>query len=452
MSTPTTKTICEFYFGLEPINEEKCIWKCRCKTTRKCDVKKYGYGNLLSHVTAGHPQHIQEIKEFHQVNCSQQQEGTSKHPESATTSNQNTQSSISTFFDKKTKNVYGWIDWVVGAVKPLIFCEKPLTRKYVKLESLSSKTLKKYLFKLAETVETKIASKMTEIQRFSIIFDGWSSNGHHFIGLFVQAPDPKHHDADPVSVLLSCSPLLDETSFTAQGHFDYINSILHNYNLSDDNMVALIGDNCSTNKALANLFGKPLVGCRSHRLNLGVEAFIKFKLAEEVDVIGELMSKLSTLKNSGRLRRYTNLRPKRRCVTRWTGHINMFSRYIELKDPIIKMGDDVEDLLPTSRQEKKIKESIKPLTKLKKATEALQAKNFTMHESDLLFDHITQKFPEFDFSKYIGPQASIVHAPEFERAIIKIQAGKEEDLEIEEKDAVKQLLKAGQSTGERHLH
>ena len=68
---------------------------------------------------------------------------------------------------------------------------------------------------------------------------------------------------------------------SAANHAVFIRSVLHLYNLNEENLICLIGDNCSTNKLLADLMEVPLVGCRSHRLNLAMEAYIKENLVKD---------------------------------------------------------------------------------------------------------------------------------------------------------------------------
>jgi hypothetical protein len=76
--------------------------------------------------------------------------------------------------------------------------------------------------------------------------------------------------------LLAFSPLLDETDFTAESHHEFVVSVLTNvFQKSLDNVLCLIGDNCATNKALADLCGKPLIGCHAHRFNLECSAYLE---------------------------------------------------------------------------------------------------------------------------------------------------------------------------------
>lgn len=205
--------------------------------------------------------------------------------------------------------------------------------------------------------------------------------------------------------------------------------------------MCLIGDNCSTNKALADLLDKPLVGCRSHRLNLGVEAFVKVHLNEEV--VSNLMTKLKTLKGAGMLRRLTGLKPRTRNLTRWTGIITMFKRYEKLKPHLLQMSDEITELMPSARQIRNMKDHMKNLENLKKVTVALQAKDMTLLKNEGLFQHIISSM-DFDFDKYLSPSADIVYDALFEKAIIKIQDGNETHLNNAEKRLVSILQKNDQ--------
>ena len=86
-----------------------------------------------------------------------------------------------------------------------------------------------------------------------------------------------------VSVLLSFSPLLEDAfDFTAESHKSYLEYVLKLFNKSCANVVCLVGDNCSTNKRLAELMGVPLVGCASHRFNLACQRFLD-KIKVEIE-------------------------------------------------------------------------------------------------------------------------------------------------------------------------
>jgi hypothetical protein len=82
-------------------------------------------------------------------------------------------------------------------------------------------------------------------------------------------------DGLPKAILLAFSPLFDEADFTAESHKEFIEQVLQNvFKKNLENVVCLVGDNCSTNHALATLCRKPLVGCAAHKFNLQIQAYL----------------------------------------------------------------------------------------------------------------------------------------------------------------------------------
>ncbi len=70
------------------------------------------------------------------------------------------------------------------------------------------------------------------------------------------------------------------------------------------------------------------------------------------------MSKLSTLKEAGRLRLTTKLRPVKRNVTRWIGVINMLQRYERLVDKVDQTNRELAELIPNATERIRIKAHI----------------------------------------------------------------------------------------------
>ena len=98
--------------------------------------------------------------------------------------------------------------------------------------------------------------------------------------------------------------------------------VLVMYDRSVDSVQCLIGDNCSTNKLLANLMQVPLVGCASHRLNLAVKKIYEDNI-ELIEKVDEIMANLNNLKNRIILGEQTALHPKTANLTRWSSTYNM---------------------------------------------------------------------------------------------------------------------------------
>lgn len=448
--TTETQEICAVYFGHEPIDEKTSTWKCICGVLR-VNKPKTGNTNLFSHIKERHPNYKNECQKLSVVIDHDAESSTSGQSTSKSSSGTVTQKTLISLYDKKAINVFGWLEWIIEDALCLNFPEKPLTRKYTNLDKTTNQTVKKYMFKLVKEVEKKISVIANNIPSYALMFDGWTENSTHFIGLFLCCSG-KRDDLPARTILLAFAPLLDETSLNAKSHKDFICATLSWYKIARDKCVCLIGDNCSVNKLVASLMNVPLLGCRSHRLNLAVEAYMHNNLKEQVEVVSKLMSKLSNLKNSGRLRLLTSLRPKNRNVTRWTSATLMFERYIKLTPTLHSMGDDIVEFLPDLKDNMKIKNQLPILKDLKSVTLELQKKEITLAETEVLFDYITEKFSDFPFENYLSNSAAIVFSPEFESAVIKIQNKNERSLNEMERDSVLKLRKSQEGMFFKHYY
>ncbi len=88
--------------------------------------------------------------------------------------------------------------------------------------------------------------------------------------------------------LLAFRPLLDDTRMTSESHASFLRQVIADYRLDPDNLVALVGDNCSTNTELARLMNVPLIGCHSHRLNLALQEYLA-SYKTEIDCISKVL-------------------------------------------------------------------------------------------------------------------------------------------------------------------
>ena len=81
---------------------------------------------------------------------------------------------------------------------------------------------------------------------------------------------------------------------------------------------------------MGNLLSCPLVGCLSHRLNLGVEEELSSQPAyyANLDAIHHLMTKLDTLKLRGWLTSVSELAPVKMNKTRWSSKYQMILRIL----------------------------------------------------------------------------------------------------------------------------
>ncbi|KAG7354964.1 hypothetical protein IV203_004320 [Nitzschia inconspicua] len=328
----------------------------------------------------------------------------------------------------KTQKLHCWISLIVDGLLPFSFCENEMARKYMKHGSIARNTLMKYMGNLSEIVENKIAETLP--LKFALVFDGWSSDDNtHYVALFATFPDPtKEHRY--LKVLLSMSPMGDGDNLTAQEHHAFITDILGVYRKTWANVVCLIGDNCSTNKATATAASLPLVGCASHRFNLAVKDILK-DYADLITCVCRLMKKLKNIIPAAKLRKLTPLRAKCSNATRWSSTYEMLVRYKQLEEFLPKLGFvEVEDMMPNHSQKLTIDLLMSILTDLQSVTKALQAENRTVLEVRDLFDEVIKTYPQT--KNRLGENASIIHDNVFESAVQKILKGSEEELTPDE--------------------
>jgi hypothetical protein len=129
-----------------------------------------------------------------------------------------------------------------------------------------------------------------------------------------------------------------------------------------------------------------------------VEQYLQNFLAAESELVGKLMSKLSTLKQSGRLRSMTALCPVKGNVTRWRGVPDRFQRFERLLPNLdLDSNDELMDLVPSAAQDKNICKGKQALAEFQSGvTIALQRHDLSIKESDVLFRSIINAYKYFD--------------------------------------------------------
>jgi hypothetical protein len=261
-----------------------------------------------------------------------------------------------TAIDERSKSIHDWIEFIMTNNLPLTFCDSTYNRSCVIFSKISYKTLKRYMTFIRDEIVKKLAEEFKE-KILGIVFDGWSDgHGSHYTALFIVYSG---NDGSYVSRLIAVAPLLDETTFDANCQMDFINSSLQFYGLKANDISFLVGDNCQVNLSMSKKLRIPLVGCASHRFNLAMVDY--FKDYEEIlSNINEIMKKLNNLKNSGKLREYTNLKPLTRNVTRWSSTKTMLIRFLKLHDANILsrltlFDNTITGLMPNRAQVQNLK-------------------------------------------------------------------------------------------------
>lgn len=79
---------------------------------------------------------------------------------------------------------------------------------------------------------------------------------------------------------LAMSPKEDETNQDFYEHITFLRFFLELFGKDEWNVLGIVGDNCNVNQSISTKLGFPLLGCASHRFQLGVREII-----EEEEVI-----------------------------------------------------------------------------------------------------------------------------------------------------------------------
>ena len=340
--------------------------------------------------------------------------------------------------------MYYWIQQVVLENLPFSFVDKEVNRSNSCLKPICSQSLKDAITVITKKIEEHISKILPN--KFALIFDGWSSGDSHYVGVFVTFMEKNVRK----QFLIAMSPMEDETTQSAAEHKEFLTKTLRLYGKSLDNVCALIGDNCSTNKALATSCNVPLIGCFSHILNLAVKNVLLAdeEIKEIIEKVAELMRVLKTTKGAAHLRNITDLKAVKKNDTRWTSSYDMLARYIRLLPSLLQIEEEtVIQKLPAQVENLAIKMLLNQLEKVNKMMIYLQRDDINLKNARGCFDALLKAFPAT--SVYLAPDARIVHSPEFISAVVKIQRGETSSLSDVEKRKVEALKVETEELNER---
>ncbi|RLN98007.1 hypothetical protein BBJ28_00014077 [Nothophytophthora sp. Chile5] len=362
--------------------------KCGCNRKQSPGT---GYSNLMGHLGSKHVDYSEEYAKL----------------QAAATS---TLDAIGFgFVDDITLNIYMWMRWIIQRNLPVTEVENKLTREVVSLKPISVRTLKAYMRFVATKVGEAIATEMGD--SFCLMFDGWTCNSLHFLGIFAV------YVVDGVRCQRLLALSLRDGSQTADAHGEHIETVLRVYGKGLDDICFLMGDNCATNQSLATDLEVPLIGCSSHRFNLAVNRLLE-DYQDQIAVMQNVMILLRQPNNAAVLGRATSLKPIKANATRWSSTYAMLERYVKIRDAILTVGA-VEELAPRGNAHRRVVAAVDKLKELDSVCVKLQAEKCTMADVRLLFDACTKKYPVM--ATYLSPSADIIHSPDFEAAVVKIQ-------------------------------
>jgi hypothetical protein len=390
-------------------SENKLCFRCRtCPDVERCVTLGTGWMNVKSHLEQKHKDYEETAKE-----CNHDQ------------------SKLESHFCTKTGSMFGWLELIVEENLPISFVTKKKVRNYMKLEKISRNTFMKYAQKVSELVEREIKLKMPE--KIGIVFDGWTESGKHFVALFARYLE----ENEVQEVLLACSPLEDETDLGAESHVKFINDTLSIYGKTVENNVLFIcGDNASTNQAIAAIFGKPFIGCYSHKFNLAMQKI--FEVFEEyIERIADVMKLLKGVKRRAALEeKGAKKLPILRNSTRWSSTYQMLERYFDLLQYMDMSDQELMVLIPLEQSDN-LRALLGKLDVLNDVTIALQANDLTLLEAMDYFKETLNQYPNEGLEEHLSPDGRLVKNKVFEAAVYKVLNNEEEKLTDEEKKELK---------------
>jgi hypothetical protein len=343
----------------------------------------------------------------------------------------NNQKQLGFAANNATKNLYYWLRLVIMSNFPFSVVENQYIREGSKFEPISVDTFMKYFKLLDDAVMMKIKEVLPN--KFGLIFDGWSSGTTHFVAIYAVFPSS---EGKREQVMLAMQPLPDETNQTANNHIDFMISVLGCYGKSRSNVVFICGDNCNTNRRIATDMHLPLIGCRSHLFNLAVENYVHTNFNEEVNTIEKLSGKLRNKKAAGKLRQLgCKLEAVSRNATRWSSAFEMIKRYREIKSYVtVTNFPELVDYIPTPSAEATIEGMFQTFEKLQSITVALQIEDLRLCDARALLDAAISLMP--NELEYLAADATILHTPKFQSAVVKIQNEDNASLTQEEENLV----------------
>jgi len=409
-------------------NEKKSSCKV-CKTTKEYDM---GMTNSLKHIETQHKQWSELI--------STRAAGAS---------------SIDFYvqlIDPKSQNLHDWAEWVIMDNHPYTFVTNKYTRKNTNLEDISRNTLGPLCDAINwEVVRPKISQELPDT--FGAVFDGWECGGEHYLAIFATWTKSNGSVAErligmvvqPPPPISTASNVVSDTGFSAEDLGDLLFDCLGEYGRDFQSIEFLSGDNVSVNKSLAtkvetwlrNVKGIrrviPLLGCNSHRLNLAVNQFLSIH-DNLVQKVHELMVALKHPKNRIRLASAVVLTPEIDQSTRWGSTYTMLDKYLRLYPHFVECGfpEETKRLIPHFVEHEEIITLTEQLKEFQIISKWLQSadgaiqingentripvNHFNIRTS---FDSLIDRYPCME--RHLAKNASIVHSPDFENAIAKMQ-------------------------------
>ncbi|GMF10700.1 unnamed protein product [Phytophthora lilii] len=116
--------------------------------------------------------------------------------------------------------------------------------------------------------------------------------------------------------------------------------------------------------------------------------------------------------------------------TRWSSIFSMLKRYFRLREFPSADDEELADILPSRTTHRQLEELLSKLRCVESVSKMLQSDGLTLLDARDLFDGLLEVRPSM--GKYLAPDADIIHAQAFEAAVVKVLAGKTDELTARE--------------------
>eukprot|EP00924_Labyrinthula_sp_SR-Ha-C_P013087 augustus_masked-scaffold_12-processed-gene-9.45-mRNA-1 protein AED:0.40 eAED:0.40 QI:0/-1/0/1/-1/1/1/0/443 len=281
-----------------------------------------------------------------------------------------------------------------------------------------------------------------DLELFCLVIDGWAHQGYSFNGVYLCFDKMKNMTFH----LLGMLPLEKETQ-KASDIVPFLKNLMNKFGLDESLLVAIVADNTNTNKKVCRDLETQFVGCLSHRLALGVRAFIKSEtpLSEALDKVQLLFRKIKKSKKlTAALRTYTDKVVILPNVTRWSGNSLMMQRYLDIWMFIAQIKDDeVQDLILGQRETRTLESHLPFLATCDRYTIALQKGKLSLGQGKKVVGNLLRDVNNnYSLLKYLEDDADIlVEFCAFETGVFKVYWEEEDKLDAGERTALTRLIK-----------
>ncbi|OWY94874.1 hypothetical protein PHMEG_00035274 [Phytophthora megakarya] len=375
--------ICRVLYTSLPDNYFKYKY---CGTVRR-QQHSSGYGNLISHLRAKHPQYETDyVAHTSSLAANLQSFG---------------------FVSDKIANIYHWMEWVVDRNMPLSEIDHLLTRSMFRLKLISSKTLRKYLSVATMAVKKVIAANMPP--EVGIMFNAWQCLSGHYVALIAMYC----RNDEMIYGLLALAPL-DEADQSSESYCSFLRNILPIFGQSEESLKVLVGDNCATNQRMATLLGVPLVGVRPI-VQFGVQSgFVRTR--GPGDGCGHARDGTTDCQESrGAQSAFATCSSSCQYDTLEldfydAGTVRANQRRYQARGCCLQSD-------PKPVMHRRIVALFEMLKTFSSICKKLQVESLTMVSARVLFDKMAEMYSVT--AAYLSPDANIVHSPALESAVVK---------------------------------